>query len=95
MDWECSNSTAYVKLPWFKCFTSDKNISQLANKNKNNNVPPPPIPPKILLDKDMPPPLPPKLQLFLTRESQEESNASLLADSFYGSSKVLNIYIYI
>ena len=41
------------------------------------------------MDKDIPPPLPPKLQLFLTRENQEETDASLLADSFYGSSKFL------
>ncbi|KAL9553485.1 hypothetical protein MBANPS3_003279 [Mucor bainieri] len=80
MDWEYSNS-----------------ISQpLVDRNKNNSVPPPPIPPKIKLDKDTPPPLPPKIQLFISKEHQEEgSNASLLADSFYGSSntklRVLNI----
>jgi len=62
---------------------------QLAHKNRNSSVPPPPIPPKIKLEKDTPPPLPPKLQLFINKEQQEEaSNASLLADSFYGSSKV-------
>lgn len=66
-----------------------KKSQHLKDKNKNNSVPPPPIPPKIKLDKDTPPPLPPKIQLFINKEHQEEgSNAGLLADSFYGSSKV-------
>ncbi|KAK4511924.1 uncharacterized protein ATC70_003923 [Mucor velutinosus] len=80
MEWEYSDSTS----------------QHLIDRNKNSSVPPPPIPPKIKLDKDTPPPLPPKLQLFINKEHQEEgSNASLLADSFYGSSntklRVLNI----
>ncbi|KAF1803006.1 hypothetical protein V8B55DRAFT_1501705 [Mucor lusitanicus] len=84
MEWEYSNLTS-------------SSSQHLADRNKNNSVPPPPLPPKIkLLDKDTPPPLPPKIQLFINKEHQEEgSNASLLADSFYGSSntklRVLNI----